>query len=178
MRAEKKIMSAEVGKSLGASPFCLITDYRGLTVEQFTELRKRLAAVNAEFHVVKNTLLRHALKEAGLPDANGDLTGMTAVVYGRDKAEVSAAAKVVKDYSKEVDKPRVKLGFLGQQILRAEDVAALADLPSLDVLRAKLVGLLQTPATRVAVVLGAPAGQIARVIKAHADKQGGTPAAA
>ena len=172
MRAEKKLIAEELRKQVAGSPFVLLTDYTGLTVEQFAELRKRLRGANAECHVVKNTMLRHAAKAAGLANFNGALAGMTAMVIGDKKSDISAAAKILKQFAKEFEKPKVKLGLMGQQLLKAEEVSAVADLPSLDVLRAQLIGLLQTPATRFAVVLGAPASQIARVLKAHADKQG------
>jgi large subunit ribosomal protein L10 len=178
MRVEKKLIVEDVQKQMSASPFVLLTDYTGLTVAQFAELRKRLRQVKTECHVVKNSMLRLAAKAAGLPSADSALTGMTAMVVGGDKSEVSAAAKVLKTFTKEFEKPKVKLGLLGQQVLGAAEISALADLPSLDVLRAQLIGLLQTPATRIAVVLGAPAGQIARVVKAHADKEGAAAPAA
>jgi large subunit ribosomal protein L10 len=172
MRPEKKQIVGDLSKQVGASPYVLLTEYTGLSVAQFADLRRRLLAVSAECHVVKNTLLRRALEAAGLPSGNGSLTGMTAIVVGSGRADISAAAKVLKQFNKETQKPKFKLGVLGKQLLRSEDVIALADLPTLNELRAQLVGLLQTPATRIAVVLGAPASQIARVLKAHADKQG------
>jgi large subunit ribosomal protein L10 len=180
MRAGKKMIAEELRGQVVASPFVLLTDYTGLTVTQFTELRKRLRGVNAECHVVKNRMLHRAATAAGLADSIGSLSGMTAIVIGDKRSDISAAAKVLKAFTKEFEKPRVKLGLMGQQVFKPEDVAAVADLPSLDAVRARLIGLLQTPATRLAVALGAPAGQIARVIKAHADKQGAAaqPAAA
>jgi large subunit ribosomal protein L10 len=179
MRAEKKIIVEELSQQVGASPFVLITDYTGMTVTQFAELRKKLRGANTEYHVVKNTMLRHAAKAAGLGELNGSLTGMTAVVIGNAKADISSAAKILKQFGRDTQKPKVKLGVMGKQLLQAEEVAAVADLPSLDQLRAQIIGMLQTPATRVAVVLGAPASQLARVIKAHADKEGAAqPAAA
>lgn len=177
MRAEKQLIVEEVKGQVTASPYVLLTDYTGLTVAQFAELRKRLRSVHAECHVVKNTILRLATKAAGLPSPDGSLTGMTAMVIGRDKSDVSAAAKVIKQFAKEFEKSKFKLGLMGRQLLSADEVAAVADLPSLDALRSQLIGLLQTPATRIAVVLGAPASQIARVLKAHADKQGVSQAA-
>jgi large subunit ribosomal protein L10 len=171
MRQEKQFIVEGLRKQVAGSPYVLLTEYTGLTVAQFAELRKRLRAVKAELHVVKNTMLRHAVKAAGLPEFNGSLSGMTAIVISNDKVEISAAAKILKQFHKEFEKPKLKLGLMGQQVLKAEELSVLADLPSLDALRAKLIGLLQTPATRIAVVLGAPAGQIARVIRAHADKQ-------
>lgn len=179
MRAEKKLIVEGVQQQMAASPFVLLTDYTGLTVAQFAELRKRLRHVQTECHVVKNSMLRLAAKAAGLPNVDRALAGMTAMVVGGGKSEVSAAAKVLKTFTKEFGKPNVKLGLLGQQALGVAEISALADLPSLDVLRAQWLGLLQTPATRIAVVLGAPAGQLARVIKAHADKEeAAAPAAA
>jgi large subunit ribosomal protein L10 len=179
MRAEKKIIVDELSKQVGASPFVLVTDYKGMTVQQFAELRKKLRAVNAEYHVVKNTMLKHAAKAAGLGEFNGSLAGMTAVVVGNEKSDISGAAKILKQFGKDTQKPKVKLGVMGKQLLQAEEVSAVADLPSLDQLRAQIIGMLQTPATRIAVVLGAPASQLARVIKAHADKEGAaTPATA
>ena len=178
MRPEKTQIIEELRGWVSASPFVLLADYTGLTVGQFTELRKRLKAVNAQCHVVKNSMLQRAMAAAGLPQLDGQLTGMTALVIGAGPAEVSAAAKVLKQFARESEKPKFKMGVLGQRLLQPEEVTALADLPSLNELRAQLVGLLQTPATRLAVVLGAPAAGMARVLKAHADKkQGAAPAA-
>ncbi len=179
MRPEKKLIAEELSKQVGGSPFVLMTDYTGMTVIQFADLRKKLRGAHAECHVVKNTMLRHAAKTAGLGEFDSALSGMTAIVIGTEQSDISAAAKILKQFTKEFQKPKVKMGVMGKQLLKAEDVSAVADLPSLDALRAQLIGLLQTPATRMAVVLGAPASQIARVIKAYADKQGAAqPAAA
>jgi large subunit ribosomal protein L10 len=179
MRAEKKQIAEELGKQVSKSPFVLMTDYTGMTVTQFATLRKKLRTAHAEYHVVKNTMLRHAAKSAGLGEVDGSLTGMTAIVVGTEKSDISAAAKILKEFGKDTQKPKVKLGLMGKQTLNAEEVAVMADLPSLDVLRAQIIGMLQTPATRIAVVLGAPASQLARVLKAHADKEGtAAPAAA
>ena len=177
MRPEKQLIVEDLSKQVKSSPFVLMTDYAKLTVENFTDLRKRLAGANAECHVVKNTTLTRALDAAGLPRGQAIFSGMTAIVVGGDKSEVSAVAKILKQFHKDTQKSQVKLGFMGQQTLTADDVLVLAELPSLDALRANLIGLLQTPATRIAVVLGAPASQIARVIKAHADKAGDVVAA-
>jgi len=172
MRAEKQLIVEEVHKSVASSPFLLLAEYKGMTVMQFAELRKRLRGAGAECHVVKNTMIRHAIKAAGLASLDASLSGMTAMVYGGPKADISASAKILKQFTKDFEKPKVKAGLMGAQVLKAEDISAVADLPSLDALRGQFIGLLQTPATRIAVVLGAPASQIARVIKAHADKEG------
>ena len=172
MRPEKQLIVEDLKKQIGASPFVILTEYKGMTVGQFAELRKRLRRAKAEYHVAKNSMLRHAVKAAELPDFDAGLGGMTAVVVGDGHSDIGAVAKVLKQFGKEFEKPKFKVGALGKKALSADEISALADLPSLEVLRAQLIGLLQTPATRIAVVLGAPASQIARVLKAHADKPG------
>lgn len=168
MRTEKKFVTEEYLKRLNGSPFVLLVDYKGLTVGQFTEFRKRLNKANAEAHVVKNTIFSVAFAEAGLGKLGDDLKGQIAVVTGQK--DISSAAKVVKTFQAEFDKPKLKFGFLGNRRLEGAEVLAIADLPSLEVLRAKLLGLFQTPASQLARVIGTPASQLARVIKAKADK--------
>lgn len=168
MRAEKKNISAEYVTRLNGSPFFIVVDYQGLKVGPMTELRKRLHKAGAEMHIVKNTLFRVAAKEAGVADLTGALSGMLAVVTGQK--DVSVAAKVVKTFSAEFEKPKIKFGYLGSQRLEQAEIVTLADLPSIEVLRAKLLGLLNTPATTLVRLLNTPATQLARVIKAKAEK--------
>lgn len=167
MRAEKKIITQEYVKRLNASPFAIVVDYTGLKVAPMTELRKRLFKAGAEIHVVKNSVFKIAAQESGLSDL-GVLSGQLAVVTGQK--DVSAAAKIVKNFASEFDKPKLKFGFLDNQRLSSEDILALADLPSLDVLRAKLLGVLQAPATKLVVLFNTPASQMARVLQARAEK--------
>jgi large subunit ribosomal protein L10 len=96
------------------------------------------------------------------------LTGQLAVVTGQK--DVSSAAKIVKTFSAEFDKPKVKFGYLKNQRLESADIIALADLPSIEVLRSKLLGVLQAPATKLATVINTPASQLARVLQAKVDK--------
>ena len=145
MRSEKQSISQEYVARLNASPFFIVVEYTGLKVGPITELRKRLVKAGAEMHVVKNSLFRLAAKEAGLGEFNGALAGQLAVVTGQK--DVSAAAKTVKTFQKEFEKPKIKFGYLNNQRLEAKDILSIADLPSLEVLRAKLVGLINTPAT-------------------------------
>ncbi len=168
MRAEKKFISAEYLAKLNASPFFLVVDYRGLPVSRFTELRKRLNKAGAEIHVVKNTIFRIAAKEAGLADLSGALAGQLAVVTG--KKDVASASKVVKAFQAEIEKPKLQFGYLGSQRLSADEVKAIADLPPLGELQAKILGLLQAPAQKLAAIIGTPGTQLARVIKAKADQ--------
>ena len=175
MRPEKKNLTQEYLQRLNASPFFIVVNYTGLKVGPLTELRKRLNKAGAELHVVKNSVFRLAAKEANIGDLNGSLAGMLAVVTGQK--DISAAAKVVKTFASEFEKPKIQFGFLGNQRLSQEQVTALADLPSLEVLRAKLLGVLQAPATKLVVLLNTPASQLARVIKAKSEKAAEQPAA-
>lgn len=168
MRAEKQNISAEYIARLNASPFFIVVDYQGLKVGPVTELRKRLFKVGAEMHVVKNSIFRIAAKEAGVADLTGTLAGQLAVVTGRQ--DVSAAAKVLKTFTAEFEKPKLKFGYLNSQRMESKDILTLADLPSIEVLRAKLLGLINTPATNLARIINTPATQLAQVIKAKSEK--------
>ncbi len=169
MRAEKQSISGEYVARLNSSPFFIVVDYTGLRVGPMTELRKRLRGAGAEIHIVKNTIFRLAAKEAGVADFGGAaLTGQVAVITGQK--DVSAAAKIVKTFASEFEKPKLRFGFLNNQRLEPADIQQLAELPPLEVLRAKLLGLFNTPATRLAALLNTPATQLARVLQAKADK--------
>ena len=168
MRAEKQNISAEYINRLNASPYFIVVDYQGLKVGPITELRKRLLKAGAELHVVKNSIFRIAAKEAGVADLTGALAGQLAVVTGRQ--DVSAAAKVLKTFSAEFDKPKLKFGYLNNQRIENRELIMLADLPSIEVLRGTLLGVLNTPATSLVRILNTPASQLARVLQAKAEK--------
>jgi large subunit ribosomal protein L10 len=170
MRPEKSIIVEELQGRLNAAPYVFVADYTGLKVRQFTELRNRLFNVGARCHVVKNTFLRLAAKEAGLPDL-GELQGQTAIIVG-DK-DVAAAAKVVKTFASEFQKPTLKVGVIDRAVVSADQLKVIADLPSREVLLAQFLGLLQQPATMLVRILNEPASALARVLKAKADKEGG-----
>jgi large subunit ribosomal protein L10 len=145
----------------------VVTHYLGLTVAEMTELRGRLRKEGATLKVVKNTLVQKALDGSVGEAGDALFTGPVAIAYAPDPV---SAAKVATQYAKDNDKFTVVGGLMGQTVLDQAGIKALATLPSLDQLRAKLIGLLQAPATKVAGVLQAPAGQIARVIGAYAAK--------
>jgi large subunit ribosomal protein L10 len=168
MRAEKQFITTEYLTRLNASPFFIVVDYRGLKVGPITELRKRLNQAGAEMHVIKNTLFRIAVKDAGVADLGATLTGQLAVVTGQ--RDVSSAAKVVKKFGTEFDKPKIKFGYLKNQRLESADILALADLPSLEVLRARIMAAIMGPATKLAAVLKAPGAQLVRVLQARVEK--------
>ena len=168
MRAEKKLLTNEYVARLNASPFFIVVGYTGLKVAHLSELRKRLTKAGAEIHVVKNTVFSVAAKEAGIGELNGSLAGQMAVVTG--KKDISTAAKVLKNFAAEFDKLKLKFGYLNNQRLEVASIVALADLPSLDVLRGKLLGLLNAPATKLVTLINTPATMLAQVIKAKAEK--------
>lgn len=167
MRPEKASIVADVQTKLQNSPFLLIADYSGMQVKHFEELRNRLAGVGAECHVVKNSFVKRAIKDLGLPELNGALTGQTAMITG--ESDICAAAKVLKTFVAEFTKPPVKAGILDNALLSAEQVQALADLPSREVLQATLLGLLLAPATSLVRVLNEPGTSLARVLKAKSE---------
>ena len=120
MRAEKQFINNEYLARLNASPFFIVVDYRGLKVAPLTELRKRLFKAGAELHVVKNSIFRLAAKESGMADLGSTLVGQLAVITGQK--DVSAAAKVLKTFSSEFEKPKIKFGYLKNQRLEQADV--------------------------------------------------------
>lgn len=170
MRPEKADIVAELGERLNASPFVLVVDYKGLGVSAFTDLRRRLAAVGAQCKVVKNTFLKRAAAAVGLPDL-GELSGQTAIVVG--EADVAAAAKVVKTFAAESQKPKIRGGVIDRVVVSAAQVVQIAVLPAREILLAQLLGVFQAPATKLARVLNEPATALARVLKAKADRDGG-----
>ncbi len=167
MRAEKQIITQEYLSRINASPFLIVANYRGLSVAHFNELRKRLNKAGAEIHVVKNSAFRLAINEAA-KGAISELTGQLAMVTGRQ--DVSTAAKVLKTFKAEFDKPNIEFGYLGEKRLEKAELLALADLPSLEVLRGKLAGLVRSPATRLVQVLSAPGQQLARALQERVRK--------
>jgi large subunit ribosomal protein L10 len=170
MRPEKQNLTKEYLTRLNASPFFIVVDYKGLKVSQMTELRKRLNQAGAQFHIVKNSIFRLAAKEAGVADLNGSLVGQVAVVTGQK--DISAAAKVVKTFGKEFDRLKIHFGYLNNQRFDQTAIMTLADLPSIEVLRGQLLGVLNAPASKLVRLLSTPASQLARVLKARQDKLG------
>jgi large subunit ribosomal protein L10 len=168
MRPEKNLIINEIKSRVDKTPYVLLTDYTGMQVPQFNELRNRLSGANAELRVVKNTLLRRALKDSNLPDLESYLHGQSAVVMG--DADVSAAAKILKNFTAEFQKPKLKVGILDKALLDVNEIMALADLPSKEVLQAKLLGLLMAPASTLVRLINTPASQVAQVLKAYVDK--------
>src|SRR5579875_293257 len=168
MDRAQKAESIEALKGVFASSGAVVvTHYLGLTVAEMTDLRSRLRKEGAQIKVVKNRLAQKALDGAAGDAGDALFKGPVAIAYGPDPV---SAAKVVTQYAKDNEKFTVVGGLLGEQVLTQDAVKALATLPSLDQIRAQLIGLIQAPATKVAGVLQAPAGQLARVFNAYATK--------
>lgn len=145
----------------------IIVHYAGLTVENITDLRGRIRKVGASFKVAKNSLAKLALSGTQYEGLADLLTGQAGIAYSEDPI---AAAKAVVEFAKSNEKLVLLGGAIGQQMVNAQGIESLAKLPSLDELRAKLVGLISAPATRIAGVLQAPGGQVARVLSAYSQK--------
>lgn len=167
-RARKEELVAELRQTFQNAGVVVVTHYRGLTVEESTDLRRQMREAGAQFKVTKNTLTRLALKDTEYEPLADSFTGPTAIAVSEDPV---AAAKAAAKFAKGNEKLVLLAGAMaGGQILDADGVKALASLPSLDELRGKLVGLLQRPAGKVAQVLQAPGGQVARVISARSEQ--------
>ena len=166
-RAEKKELVTTLHQVFATPGVIVVAHNKGLTVNQVNDLRGKMGQAGVTVKVAKNRLAKLALdgtEAAGIKDL---FSGPTMLAYGADPV---SAPKIASDFAKGNEKFVILGGALGKTILDAAAVEALAELPSLDRLRAKLVGLLQAPATRIAGVLQAPAGQLARVFNAYATK--------
>jgi large subunit ribosomal protein L10 len=167
MHRSQKAQSIETLEGVfGGAGAVVVTHYLGLTVSETEDLRGRLRKEGAVFKVVKNRLAQKALNGAS-EDAHALFRGPVAIAYGPDAV---SAAKATTAFAKDNEKLIIVGALMGEQVLDVKSVQALAKLPSLDELRAKLAGLLMAPATKVAGVIQAPAGQLARVVGAYASK--------
>jgi large subunit ribosomal protein L10 len=166
-RSQKEQLVASLKQVFEETTLVVVTHQVGLSVAEMTDLRRRMRDAGASYKVTKNRLARLALEGTKCNGIADLFKGPTAIAYSSDPV---AAAKVAVGFAKSNEKLLVLGGVMGHQTLDSDAVKALAELPSLDELRASLVGLLGTPATRVAQVLQAPAGQVARVINAYAQQ--------
>lgn len=154
MNPNKTIIIDELLERVNGSPFVIVVDYTGTTVPQFANLRDKLRESGAECHVAKNTYMRAALSQAGLPDIGEHLTGQTAFVTGDN--DVCAAARAVKEFAKDASKEDVfRAGILDGEALDSTKLTTLAGLPAREVLLAQLLGVINEPGTQIARVLNA-----------------------
>ena len=164
-RAEKRELVSTLNEAWKDTGVIVVAHYAGMTVAQMTEFRKRVKEAGGSVKVAKNRLAKLALKDTDSVSISDLLKGQTCLAYSDDPI---AAARISVKYSKENDKLVILGGAMGKTVLDAKAVKALADLPSLDELRAKIIGLVQAPATKIARIAKEPGGQLARVLAAKA----------
>ena len=166
-RSQKSDAVAQLNANLSEVGVVVVTRNLGLTVAQSTALRGQMREAGASYKVAKNSLAKLALKDTAYEGLEEHLTGPTALAYSEDPV---AAAKAAVEFAKTNDKLEIVGGSMGGQMLDEAGVRSLASMPSLDELRAKLVGLVNAPATKIAQVVNAPAAKLARVFGAYAAK--------
>jgi large subunit ribosomal protein L10 len=167
-RAQKKQMVADYVDRMSRSQALILADYRGLTVANMTELRQKLRETDGIIQVVKNTLFKLALEEAGLPFPAEQMEGPVAVGYCL--GEAPPIAKVLMDFAKEAQALEIKGAILGTSILDAAGVKGLADLPPREVLLAQLVGAVQGPMSSLVSTLDAPMRELVQVLQARSEQ--------
>ncbi|HXN01832.1 MAG TPA: 50S ribosomal protein L10 [Candidatus Dormibacteraeota bacterium] len=176
-KAEKAATVADLTARLKASSTAVLADYRGMTVGQMRDLRSKLRGGGIEMVVVKNTLARRAAKAAGYEPLSAELVGPIAMLFAHE--DVSGPARILNDYIKANRKMVIKAGLLEGQIIKADAVTELADLPSREVLLSRLLGAMQAPLGNLASVLQAPITKFARTLDAvRNQKESQTPAPA
>jgi large subunit ribosomal protein L10 len=168
-RAQKQQLAASLHQDLADTVCVVITHQTGLSVAEVTQLRRQMRSAGASYRVTKNRLVKRALEGTPFAALAPLFTGPTAIAFSRDPV---AAAKAAVEYANRNTKLTIVGGGLSGQLLDQAGVKALAVLPSLDELRSKIIGLLNAPATKLAVLLQTPGGQLARVLAAHAEKDG------
>ncbi|MBK1876734.1 50S ribosomal protein L10 [Pelagicoccus mobilis] len=171
MRPEKKFLVDEVNTHLDKSDYLFLADYERSTVIDIAELRAELTKEEAEFHVVKNNILKVAARDRGYPEIDEHLTGQNAIVIGGNNP--SGVAKVLTKFFDKKEKMDVKVGILASQRLEKDEVVALSKLPGLDALRAQLLGLLSKPAQSLVFVINAVPQNVLNVLQAKVDAEGG-----
>jgi len=171
MRPEKESIFEEITARVNESSFVLVAEYRGLKVEQFSDLRRRLRKSGARMQVVKNRVLRLITNAKGWQGIEPSLKGQSAIVTGKD---VVQAAKAIKEFNSANGLPVMKAGVMGNMILTTAQINDLADLPSREVLLGQVVGTVAAPLTRLVGVLKQKVSTIVYVLKAVEDKKNAT----
>jgi large subunit ribosomal protein L10 len=167
-------MVADYIDKMSKSQALILTDYRGLSVAQVSDLRRRLREVDGTFQVVKNTLFVRALEQADLPIPDEQMEGPLAVAYCL--GEAPPTAKALMDFAKERDALKVRGAIMGPNLLDLEAVKSLADLPPREFLLAQLVGAVQGPMSSLVSTLQAPMRELAQVLRARSEQDQGAAA--
>ena len=167
-RAAKIEVVKQLREVVDSSAIVIVSKNKGITVGQVNELRRAMKAADSNYLVAKNTLTRIALKDTKFASVLDLLTGPVSLAYSSDPV---AVAKTLRTFSKENEKLEICGAVMDNRLLSVKDVEMLAELPSLDELRARIIGLISAPASKIASVVQAPAVKVAGVLKAYADKQ-------
>lgn len=167
-RAKKIEIAEDVSARLSGSEVMIITKNNGLTVAQVSELRNKAREAGASYKVAKNRIIKRVLPDSNYSSLEKYFTGPTGITTSEDPV---GAAKTVVEFAKTNEQLEIIAGAYGDQALDVEGIKSLASMPSMDELRATIIAMLNTPATRIAGVVQAPAGQLARVIGAYSKKE-------
>jgi len=168
-RTEKQQLIDQLHGDFASTPHAVLVDFRGLSVNAATEFRRQVRKAGSRYRVVKNSIARRALVGTPLERLSKAFEGTTGVAYAGD--DPVALAKVLVDFSKDHPALKLKGGIVsGNQVLDVDGVKALSAMPSLPELRARLLGVLQAPASKLVRLLSTPGTQLAQVLKAHQDK--------
>ena len=174
-KERKREVVAQYSDWANRSQALILAEYKGITMNQLDDLRRKVREVGGEFHIVKNTLASLAFQELGMPLQKGFFEGTTAV--GIAYKDAPAMAKVMAEFMRTTEFLKLKGGYMGKLPMSAEDVKSLAELPPLPVMRAQLMGTILAPASQLARILAEPARMLASVMKAYADKDAASEAA-
>lgn len=169
MRPEKKAFVDYLRNEVAGSEFVILTEYQGITVAQTEEFRRKLAEKNAKFRVVKNTIFKVVADELGMNGVESYLSGSTAIVFG--SGDVVDVARVVKTYSKENKFLEIKGGSLESNGISRDDVIALADMPSKQIMQGMLVCTIAAPMTQLVGVMQQKIATVVYVLQAYKDKK-------
>jgi large subunit ribosomal protein L10 len=167
-KEKKREVVAQYQDWMERSKAMVVTEYVGLNMNDLDELRAKIREAGGEFHIVKNTLVKLALKNVDLPIEEQHFLGSTAIGFAFE--DPPALAKAMTDFAKESDYLKIKFGYLDKQLVAADEVKALANMPPLPVMRAQLLSALLAPATQLASIFAAPGRQIAAVVKAFSEQ--------
>lgn len=167
-KSEKETVVSELREKFSKANAAVLGEYRGLTVEEISKLRRSLRGVSAEVKIAKNTFAKIASKGTDVERLEGYLKGPTAIILSY--ADQAAVAKVLTEFAKEQEKFKIKAGVLGGTVLDVNGIKALSELPGINELRAKLLGLIQAPASKLARLMVTPGTQVARVVKGYSEK--------
>ena len=168
-RKQKEELIEQYKKWLKESDGLVLTHYHGLSVKAIGDLRRDIRETGGEFHIIKNTLAKRAFEESGRECKEDVFIGPTAL--GVSYQNPTGLAKVIKDFSKEFGTIEIKSGYLADRLMTVEEIVALAALPSMEAMRAKLLSTILAPASQLVRTLTEPGRQVAAVIKSYSEKE-------